>query len=243
MFDDIRRPDPHICDALRKIGTATAAGELFNLGVTRPHMAGLTAWRKGKVVAGPALTLQCMPKRQDLMESKQYVERGPIHHKVMYPTQPGDVIVCDARGEMEGGIFGGMMMTFFERHGGAGVVIDGCLRDWPEMDDLDVGVWMRGVTPNHGMQNNLMLWAVNVPIACANVVVMPGDIIVADDDGAICVPVALAPEVIRRASEKLDWEEFTRMKLRAGGHLKNYYPLDTAAQIEYEAWRAKTTKR
>ncbi|MEI7468914.1 MAG: ribonuclease activity regulator RraA [Chloroflexota bacterium] len=243
VFTDIQRPDPALCEALSRIGSATTAGELFNLGVTRPHMSGLNCWKKGKAkagiaIAGPALTLQCMPKRQDMTDSKEYGERGLFHHYVMYPTQPGDIIVCDARGEMEGGIFGEMMMTFFQRHGGAGVVIDGCLRDWPDMEDLDVGVWMRGVTPNHGMQNNLMFWGVNVPIACANVLVMPGDIIVADSDGAVCVPVKMAPEVIKRASEKRDWEEFTRMKLRQGEHLKQYYPLSAEARVEYEAWRA-----
>jgi len=240
IFDDIQRPDPALCEALSQVGAATAAGELFNLGVTRPHMSGLTSWRKGKCIAGPALTLQCMPKRQDMTDSKEYGERGLFHHFVMYPTQPGDIIVVDGRGEMEGGIFGEMMMTFFQRRGGAGVVIDGCMRDWPDMDDLDVGIWMRGVSPNHGMQNNLMFWGVNVPISCANVLVIPGDIIVADGDGAVCVPVKLAPEVIRRASEKRDWEEFTRMKLRAGEHMKEYYPLRAEAKIEYEAWRKET---
>lgn len=243
LFDDIVRPDPALCAALKKIGSATAAGELFNLGVTRPHMSGLNCWTKGKVVAGPALTLQCMPKRQDVTDSKEYGARGILHHMVMYPTQPGDIIVVDGRGEMEGGIFGEMMMTFFHRHGGAAVVIDGCLRDWPDMEDLDVGVWMRGVSPNHGMQNNLMFWGVNVPIACANVLVIPGDIIVADGDGAICVPVGLAPEVIKRALAKRDWEEYTRMKLQQGEHMKKYYPLSAEAQAEYEAWREKVGGR
>ena len=55
IFDDIQRPDPALCEALQRIGTATTAGELFNLGVTRPHMAGLTSWKKGKAIAGPAL--------------------------------------------------------------------------------------------------------------------------------------------------------------------------------------------
>lgn len=238
VFDDIQRPAQELCDALRRIGSATAAGELFNLGVTRPHMAGLTAWKKGKAIAGPALTLQCMPKRQDMTDSKEYGERGMLHHMAMYPTRPGDIIVVDARGEMEGGIFGEMMMTYFQRRGGAGVVIDGCLRDWPDMEDLDVGVWMRGLSPNHGMQNNLMFWGVNVPVACANVLVVPGDIIVADADGAICVPVKLAPEIVRRASEKRDWEEFTRLKLREGHDMRKYYPLSDEAQVEYQAWRA-----
>lgn len=236
---DITRPDRSLCDALRQIGSATAAGELYNLGVTHPHMAGLTSWRKGKAIAGPALTLQCMPKRQDLTDSQEYSKLGMLHHQVLYPTQPGDVVVVDGRGEMEGGIFGEMLLTYFHLRGGVGVVIDGCVRDWPDVQGLDVGLWMRGVSPNHGLQNRLMFWGVNVPIACANVLVLPGDIIVADDDGAIVVPIKLAPEVIKRAAAKRDWEEFTRLKLRQGGDIRNFYPLDATAQAEYDDWRAQ----
>ncbi|MFN8488526.1 MAG: hypothetical protein U0350_13080 [Caldilineaceae bacterium] len=236
---DITRPDRLLCDALRQIGSATAAGELYNLGVTHPHMAGLTSWRKGKVIAGPALTLQCMPKRQDLTDSQEYSKLGMLHHHVLYPTQPGDVVVVDGRGEMEGGIFGEMLLTYFRLRGGVGVVIDGCVRDWPDVQGLDLGLWMRGVSPNHGLQNRIMFWGVNVPIACANVLVLPGDIIVADDDGAIVVPIKLAPEVVKRANAKRDWEEFTRLKLRQGGDIRNFYPLDAAAQAEYDAWRAQ----
>jgi regulator of RNase E activity RraA len=114
---DITRPDRSLCDALRQIGSATAAGELYNLGVTHPHMTGLTSWRKGKVIAGPALTLQCMPKRQDLTDSQEYSKLGMLHHQVLYPTQPGDVVVVDGRGEMEGGIFGEMLLTYFHLRG------------------------------------------------------------------------------------------------------------------------------
>ena len=69
-----------------------------------------------------------------------------------------------------------------------------------------------------------------------------GDIIIADNDGAIVVPVQLAPELIKKASEKNEWEEFTRMKLAQGGDMRKYYPLDAEAQAEYEAWRAEGEK-
>jgi regulator of RNase E activity RraA len=81
-----------------------------------------------------------------------------------------------------------------------------------------------------------MPFAVNVPIACGGTLVMPGDIVVADDDGAVVVPAALAPEVIAKASEHHEWEEFSRERLAAGGDLRRYYPLTDAARPEYEAW-------
>jgi len=70
-----------------------------------------------------------------------------------------------------------------------------------------------------------------------NVLVMPGDIIIADDDGVVVVPVKLAPELLKRAMEHREWEEFSRIKLAEGGDLRKYYPLREDAREEYEAWR------
>ena len=238
IFDDIQRPDPALCEALQRIGTATTAGELFNLGVTRPHMAGLTSWKKGKAIAGPALTLQMMPKREDLYGDNEYgdVEKQ-LHRHVLYHAQSGDVVVVDARGEMSAGIFGEMMLTYFKGRGGAGVVIDGCIRDYPKAKDLDLGLWIRGTTPNFHTQTVLFPFAVNVPIACNNVLVIPGDIIVADDDGVVVVPAALAEKVVEEASAHAEWEDFSRYMLSQGGDLRKYYPLHESARPEYEAWR------
>jgi regulator of RNase E activity RraA len=82
-----------------------------------------------------------------------------------------------------------------------------------------------------------MPFAVNVPIACGGVTVVPGDIIIADDDGAVVLPVALAAEVIEKSSAHHDWEEFSRMKLMQGAPLQRYYPLHDDARPEYEEWR------
>jgi len=240
---DITRPDRAIIDGLREIGSATASGELYKLGIKNPHLVGLTTWNKGKSAVGPALTLQWMPKREDMSANHEYADTElQLHRHVMYHTQPGDIIVVDARGDMAAGIFGEMMLTYFKGRGGIGVVLDGCVRDWPHVEPLDLGLWMRGVTPNHGWQNTIMPFAVNVPIACAGALVMPGDIIIADNDGAIVVPVQLAPELIKKASEKNEWEEFTRLKLAEGGDMRTYYPLNAEAQAEYEAWRAQHIK-
>ena len=76
------------------------------------------------------------------------------------------------------------------------MVIDGCIRDSGPARGLDLGIWVRGATPNYHAQTALIPFAVNVPIACGGVLVMPGDIVVADDDGAVVVPIALAGKVI-----------------------------------------------
>jgi regulator of RNase E activity RraA len=235
---DIERPARALIDALKDIGSATASGELKRLGIRNVFMQGPVAMTPGASIVGPALTLQFMPKREDLYPDAEYVEpERQLHRHVLYHAQPGDVVVVDARADMTSGVFGEMMMTYFKGRGGLGVVIDGCVRDSAEIKKLGLGLWLRGVTPNFHTQTTIYPSAVNVPIACGGVTIMPGDIIIADDDGAVVVPVQLAPELAKKASEHVEWEEFSRMKLAQGGDLRKYYPLTDEARPEYEAWR------
>jgi regulator of RNase E activity RraA len=236
---DIQRPPKELVEGLAQIGSATAAGELSRLGIRNPHMRGITSWTPGKAVAGPALTLQFMPKREDMYKVEEYSDpEKQLHRHVLYHTQPGDIVVVDARGHLGSGIFGEMMLTYFMGRGGLGVVIDGCIRDYPKAKDLGLGLWLRGVTPNFHTQTDIFPFAVNVPVACADTLVMPGDVIVADDDGAVVVPAALVPTLAAKANEHVEWEEFSRMRLSQGGDLRKYYPLSDEARAEYEAWRA-----
>jgi regulator of RNase E activity RraA len=240
QIKDISRPAPHLCDALAEVGTATASSELSLMGIRDPHMKGPKPLVAGKSVAGPALTLQCMPKREDIYGASEYDNPElQLHRHVFYPSQAGDMVVVDARGDMASGIFGEMMLTFFKGRGGAGVVVDGCIRDSGKAKMLDLGIWVNGVTPNYHAQTNVIPFAVNVPVACGGVLVMPGDIIVADDDGVVCVPVALAPKLIEACGKHVEWEEFARLRLSEGGDLRKYYPLSEEAQPEYAAWRLR----
>lgn len=237
---DIMRPPKELIDGLKKVGSATAAGELFRLGIRDPHLRGVKSWVPGKSIVGPAITLQFMPKREDIYVVGEYTDpEVQLHRHALYHTQPGDIVVVDARGNMASGVFGDMMLTYFKGKGGAGVVIDGCIRDFPKAKRLDIGLWLRGVTPNFHTQTDIFPYAVNVPIACCDTFVAPGDIIVADDDGAVVVPIALAPELVRKASEHAEWEDFSRMRLLKGGELRKYYPLSAEARSEYEAWRTE----
>ena len=239
--NDIQRPPKDLIDALAPISSATAAGELARLGIRDPHIQGPIARTPGKHVVGPALTLQFMPKREDLYAVDEYADpEKQLHRHALYHTQPGDIIVVDARGDLHSGVFGEMMLTFFMGRGGIGAVIDGCIRDFPQvLKDLDIGLWLRGTTPNFHTQTNIVPFAVNVPIACGDTLVMPGDIIVADDDGATVVPAQLAPELTEKAQAHAEWEDFSRMKLAEGGHLRKYYPLSEEGRAEYEAWRTE----
>jgi regulator of RNase E activity RraA len=241
---DIERPPQSLIDSLKEIGSATAAGELKRLGIRNVHMQGPVPMTPGASIVGPALTLQFMPKREDLYGDGEYrdVEKQ-LHRHVLYHVEPGDMVIVDARADMRSGVFGEMMMTYFKGRGGAGIVIDGCLRDWPNIAKLGVPLWIRGVTPNFHTQTDLMPFSVNSPIACGGVTVIPGDVVVADDDGAVVVPAGLAEACIAKATKDHEWEDFSREMLAGGGDLRRYYPLSDAARPEYEAWKAKRSGR
>lgn len=235
---DIERPSKELIAKFDGISSATAAGELSRMGIKNPFIQGPIAWTPGKTVVGPALTLQFMPKREDLYPDQEYTDPEiQLHRHVLYHTQPGDIVVVDARGELSSGVFGEMMLTYFMGKGGIGAVIDGCIRDSANAKELGIGLWLKGVTPNFHTQTVQFPFAVNVPIACGGTLVMPGDIIVADDDGAVSVPIAMAEELAEHASEHAEWEEFSREKLEAGGDLRRYYPLKDEARPEYEEWK------
>ncbi|MBY3001116.1 ribonuclease activity regulator RraA [Rhizobium leguminosarum] len=235
---DITRPPKDMIDALREIGAATVSGTLGHMGFRNPHMVGPVPQNRGKSIVGPALTLQFMPQRPDLFTEGEYADpETQLHRHVLYHAQEGDVVVVDARGDMSSGVFGDMMSTYFKGRGGAGIVIDGCMRDRPNVEKLDLPLWLRGWTPNYHVQTSIYPNAVNVPIACGGVTVIPGDIIVADDDGVVVLPVTMASKVIEESQKHHDWEEFSREKLMEGGSLQRYYPLHDDARGEYDEWR------
>lgn len=240
---DITRPPKSLVEGLAEIGSATASAELSKMGIRDAHLRGVRSFIPGKALAGPALTLQFMPLREDQYNAKEYTNpEAQLHRHVLYHAQPGDFVVVDARGDMGSGVFGEMMLTYFHGKGGAGIVIDGCIRDFPKAKDLGLGMWLKGTTPNYHTQVAIFPYAVNVPVAVCDRLVMPGDIIVADDDGAAVVPIKLAPELLAHASEHAEWEEFARLRLSQGGDLRKYYPLTDAARPEYEAWKKKQKK-
>lgn len=235
---EFERIDQKILDDLKAIGTATIAGALGREGIRNPHMVGLTPFNPGKTVAGQAVTLQFMPKREDVHWGDEYSAspERELHRIAIMACKPGDIVVVDSRGSMSSGVFGEMMLTSFKAHGGEGIVIDGCIRDYPEVQKVDLGLWLRGVTPNYHTQTDVFPHAVNVAIACAGVFVVPGDVIVADDDGAVVVPVAMAGDIAKKAATKAEWEVFSKIKLEEGGALDKYYPLTDEARVEYEEW-------
>lgn len=234
-----QRPPADLIQALHGVSSATASATLHRMGIRQTYMGGPLARQAGAKVVGSAVTLQFMPQREDIASGlgQEQAEKVSALWAVFDTVQPGDVLVVQAWGDIYTGCMGDMLTTYFKGRGGAGVVVDGCVRDWPKIATLDVPMWTVGVTPNYASQTTLFPWAYNVPVACSRVLVMPGDIIIADDDGAVCVPVKMAPIVAEATLAHEEWEVFSRIRLLEGGALRKYYPLSDEGWVEYEEWK------
>ena len=233
------RPDPKLIEQLRDVSSATAAATLHRMGIRQTYMDSPLPRTPGSKVVGPAVTLQFMPQREDVGSGKKQegIEKRTALWSVFDAVEPGDVLVVQAFGDPYTGCMGDMLSTYFKGRGGVGIVVDGSIRDWPKIRQMDIPVWTKGFTPNYASQTHLFPWAYNVPIACSMVLVMPGDIIIADDDGAVVVPAKMAPMVVEHTLEHEEWEVFSRIKLLEGGSIMKYYPLNDEGWAEYEVWR------
>lgn len=236
---EFERADPALAAAMTPVSTATACAQLHQLGITRTYISGPAPLVSGQRVVGPGVTLQFMPQREDVASgvSQEYVERTTALWAVLETIQPGDVLVIQAYGSAYTGCLGDMLVRYFKRRGGAGIVVDGRIRDAPRVRALGVPIWCTGTTPHYASQSELFPWAYDVPVAVGGVLCMPGDLVVADDDGAVVVPRGRAADVAARAGDHEQWEVFSRERIDEGARLSDYYPLTSDSRAEYEAWR------
>lgn len=238
--DEYKRADLSLIDGLASVSAATAAAKMNSLGISHSWVRGPEPLERGRRAVGSALTLQFMPKREDVSNglSQEYAERETALWAVLEAVQPGDVLVIQAYGSVQTGCLGDMLVRYFKRQGGAGIVVDGRIRDAVRVRELGVPLWCTGTTPNYASQTELFPWAYDVPVAVGGALCLPGDIVIADDDGPVIVPRRMAPELVTDGTEHEDWESFSRWRIDQGGRLSDYYPLSDRSRGEYEQWAA-----
>jgi regulator of RNase E activity RraA len=236
------RPSKDIIEKMYAVSTATASAMMHKMGIRQTFIASPLPRTPGRKVVGPAVTLQFMPQREDIYQggaTQEQGERASALWSVFDSVTPGDVLCIQAWGNMYTGCVGEMLSTYFKGRGGLGMVVDGCVRDWPNIQKIDIGMWTKGFTPNYASQATYMPYAYDVPIAMDAVLVLPGDIIIADDDGVVCVPQQMAQVILDHTLSHEAWEVFSRIKLEEGGSIWKYYPLSEEGWKEYEAWKAQ----
>ncbi len=225
-------------EQLKQVSTATCSATLNHMGLTRATLAGPRPTQPGSSIVGQAVTIQFMPMREDIgstVAQEEYERTSALWH-VLDAIHPNDILVMAAKGDMRTGCLGEMLVTYLKGRGGLGAVVDGCVRDWPKIKQIGLPLWVKGFTPNYATQSGLNPWAYNVAIDACDVLVMPGDVILADDDGVVCLPLNMVDLVLEAGLSYEDWEAFSRQKLAEGGSIWKYYPLKDEGQEEYDAW-------
>jgi len=133
---------------------------------------------------------------------------------------------------------GGILATRLLRRGAAGVVTDGAVRDSPTFARLELPTYAAGVSATTNLAQHHAV-DFGVPIGCAEVPVYPGDVMVGDAEGVVCIPRAMAAEVARDAVAQEHLEEFIQKEIDAGAALPGIYPPSTETRARYAAWAEK----
>jgi regulator of RNase E activity RraA len=224
-------------DLLLIPSTATLTSVLRQHGITRTFMHGVAPLRPNMKMAGPAFTLRYIPMREDLdpgtVDNLKDVQRVGIEQ-----INEGEVFVIDARGDTHAGTMGSILATRLHCRGAAGIVTDGAYRDSPVIAELGMAAYAAAMNA-HTNKTIHHPSEIQVPIACGDVAVYPGDIIVGDEEGVVVVPAHLAEQVAQTAAEMEEKEVFITEKIQAGASIVGVYPPDEKTLAEYEEWKRK----
>lgn len=196
-----RKVDPEVVQRFARLPVANVSDSMSRL---TAGGARLRPRHGGGGMAGPALTVKA-PPGDNLM-----------FHKAISLAEPGDVIVVDAGGDLTNALMGEMMLMQITKRGAAGIVINGAIRDAAYIREQQLPVFSAGVTHRGPYKNGP--GEINVPVAIGGMVIAPGDLVLGDDDGVLCVPFDQVEAVFEAATAKYDAEQRQIANIQAGTH-------------------------
>ena len=223
-------------EALRHITTGTITTMLLKKGIRRSWMTGAMPFGfSGKRVVGPAFTLRFVPVREDLATPESWA--SPISTRAAIEEMPEGVIaVADAMGVPSAGIFGDILCARMKKRNVAALVTDGVMRDRAGVLTSALPVWCAGVAAPASV-NGLTFVGWQQPIGCGGCAIFPGDVIVADDDGAVVIPQTMVDFVAHEGAEHELYESWVFNEVEKGVKLPGLYPPNDDAKVRYAAWR------
>jgi 4-hydroxy-4-methyl-2-oxoglutarate aldolase len=196
---NIDRADAAACKILAGLGVSTSHEALGRSGLMKPYMRPI--W-PGAAICGPAVTIMAQPGDNWMI------------HVAIEQCQPGDVLVVGCTADNTDGMFGDLLATSAKARGVQGLIIDAGCRDVATLKEMGFPVWSKAISAKGTVKATL--GAVNIPVVCAGVNVIPGDAIVADDDGVVVIPRKLVSDVAAKGQKREADELAKREKLGSG---------------------------
>ena len=191
VFQNIDRPSKEIIELFRDIPSSNIGDQMGRLYCSNSSLKAMNT----APLLGPAFTVK-VPQGDNLMV-----------HYALELAQPGDIIVVDGEGDLSHALLGELMATYARQRGIGGLVLNGCVRDADALAAMDIPVYAIGVAPQGPYKNGP--GEINVPVCCAGLAVLPGDIIAGDSDGIVVIRKEDAEELAPAARKKFEGETKT----------------------------------
>lgn len=221
---------------LLSVATATISGALRKRGLNNVSVDGLLATKPGQKVIGTARTLRYVPNREDLFKS--HGGGYNAQKRIIDAVGPGEILVMEARGEKGSGTLGDILAMRAQVRGAEAIITDGGVRDLSEVAALDIPTFYNGAHPAV-LGRKHVPWDYDVTIGCGGATIQPGDIIVADDNGILVIPPALAAEIADEVVEQERRDSFVFQMVKEGHKIDGLFPMNADWLAKYQQWVAE----